>query len=230
MFKTRCGNDTFYITTPKNDLTFLDTTSVNLQSYNDTDNVPDKPMKADEMEGLRNGFADPNPTSGMYDFEIKTFGWYNIDAYVEGYEGTSNVKLWAQINGSADIDIDVYLFCPEKKMLSVGQYQQGDKYDKYYFDKINGGVPLFLHDRAILFAFGSKGDKMYYGISEFRIQKNQTIPVNIKETTDEEIRTALRSKNIDGIDLGIEKKEKVVVERSCDEQPVTSKADSLKGK
>lgn len=209
-----CGDDTVYIPIPRQNFSFFDgETSFSTTPYIG-DTIPVQPRYLDDPASRSNEFTDPNPTNGMYDFEIRTLGWYNIDAFMEGYVGTTIVRVWAQVQTDADIydDIHVYLFCPEKQVLSVGYDRQGDK---YMFNKIDDGVPLFLGDRAILFAFGSKKDKMYYGISEFIINAEQTIPVNIMETTDEEIRQALLSKQLDGIDLGIEKKEKVILKRPC---------------
>jgi mono/diheme cytochrome c family protein len=212
-FEKKCGEDTFYLPVPKSNTVFFenDTTNSSPITSNTIDTVP---AKAESLEGLRRGFTDPNPTSGMYDFEIRTFGWYNVDAYVEGYAGSTNVKLWVQLQVEFDISMHVYLFCPRNKMLSV----MNDKKDgKFFFNKINEGIPLFLHDRAILFAFGSKGQKMYYGIKEFRIQGEQTIEVKVKETTEKEIKKAIHSKKIEGIELGVEEKEMKIIEKPCDD-------------
>jgi mono/diheme cytochrome c family protein len=214
-----CKEDTVYISLKKQNQSFFQDDIDSL--FNSKQLETSKP---EDLEGLRNGFTDPNPTEGMYDFEIKTFGWYNVDAYVEGYAGTINVKLYAQIRVDFNIVMHVYLFCPKNKMLSVGYEKKGDT---YFFNKINNGIPLFINDKAILFAFGSKGDKMYYGISEFRVQGQQTIIINVKETTEENIREALYSKEIEGIDLGIEKKEQKIIKSNCDEN---LKADTAKAK
>jgi cytochrome c2 len=209
-----CKDDTVYLPILKSDQSFFENADgFQLPPVIDT-NRKSGPAKAEDLEGLRGGFTDPNPTSGMYDFEIRTFGWYNIDAYVEGYTGSTNVKLWVQLQVEFDISMHVYLFCPRNKMLSVMNDRRNGK---FFFNKINEGIPLFLKDRAILFAFGSKGQKMYYGIKEFRIQGEQTIQINIKETTQEEIKRKLRLKNMEGIDLGIEQKEMKIINNPCDE-------------
>jgi len=157
----------------------------------------------DDPEERNVAFTD-GQTSGMYEFQIKTFGWYNIDAYMEGYAGTQPVKVWARLQGTFDMDINVYLFCPDKQILSVsnGKDEKG-----YYFDKTNGGVPLFLRDRAVLFAFGRKGEKIVYGVSEFSISLEQVISVIVKDAPEQELLDALKNKNINGIDLGLEKLE-----------------------
>ena len=217
-----CKDDTLYIPVPRSNSSFLNGDPID-QKIDSLPVITDtKPAKAETMEGLRGGFTDPNSTSGMYDFEIKTFGWYNIDAYVEGYEGSSNVKLWVQLQMKFEMDMHVYLFIPRNKMLSVmNDYRDG----KGYFNKINDGIPLFLKDRAVLFAFGSKEDKMVYGITEFVVSGEQTIRINVKETTEKEMREALYSKSLEGVDLGIEKKEMKIVKQNCDELLV--KKDTL---
>lgn len=104
----------------------------------------------------------------------------------------------------------------------MNEYRDG----KGYFNKINDGIPLFLRDSAILFAFGSKDEKMFYGISEFVIKSEQTIKIEIKETTEKEIREALFSKSLEGIDLGIEKKEKKIIKKDCNERIGIKKTDT----
>ncbi len=209
-----CKDDTIYIPVAKSEQSFFESTSFPMPPDID-DTLSDlRPAKPESLEGFREGFNDPNPTSGMYDFEIRTLGWYNVDAFVEGYAGTTNVKVSAQLQVGFDITMHLYLFVPRNKMLSVGILKSANYYS---FDKLDGGIPLFLDDRAILFAFGSKGDKMYYGISEFTIQHEQTIQIKIEETTSAEIKTMLFAKQIDGIDIGIEKKEMRVISPPCND-------------
>lgn len=208
-----CPDDTIYIPVPKQSQSYFEKTQ-DTDTVNVAAPVPDTNSLRylDDPRDRTGGLADPNPTDGMYDFEIDELGWYNIDVEMQDYAGTTVVKVGAQLKGQSGIPLHLYLFCPDKQILSVGNDEQGDK---IFFNKIDGGVPLFLNDRAVLFAFGSNGDKMYYGISEFIIKKEQIIPVSIKETTDEDIRKAILSKQMNGIDLGIEKKEKRIIKNPC---------------
>ncbi len=171
-----CGKkDTVYLPIPRQELSFFqEQPPVNFQNSpaTDTSSITTFSGKKylDDPSTRVLGLSDFNSTTSMYDFRIEAFGWYNIDAEMEGYAGTSIVKVWAQAQVEFDIDLHVYLFCPDKQILSVGyEKQEGNK---YFFNKINGGVPLFLNDRAVLFSFGSKDDKIYYGISEFYIKKH----------------------------------------------------------
>jgi hypothetical protein len=212
-----CSADTIYKPIPKSEQSFFDN-SIQSDYPSAPDTVPvnpdNKPAKAETMEGLREGFTDSNPTSGMYDFQIKTLGWYNVDAEVEGYAGTKNVTVLVEPKGITDVNLHVYLFCPENKTLSVSNERKGSMYG---FNKIDNKIPLFINSRALLFAFGSKGGSVYYGIKEFIIKDVQTILVDVKETTTEELQKAITARQLDGIDLGIEKKEEVIIERLCDE-------------
>jgi len=174
----------------------------------------EKPEDASSMEGLRNGFNDPNPTSGMYDFTIETLGWYNIDYFVNGFPGTVITQVNALVRNAEKMSyLHIYLFCPRNKMLSVSNENFGNVYS---FEKINGGVPLFLQDRAILFAFTSQDEKIFYSIREFTVQKTQSIELTLKESTESEIKKALQSKQLEGIQLDLLKKEKKTIYQNCD--------------
>ncbi len=179
------------------------------------------PEEAQEMEGLRQGFNDPNPTFGMYDFTIETLGWFNVDYFVNGFPGTVITQVNALVRNADKWDnLHIYLFCPRNKMLSVSNENDGNVYS---FEKINGGVPLFLQDRAILFAFTSQDEKIFYSIREFVVQKTQTIELTLKESTESEMKKALQSKQLEGIQLDVQTKEKKTIYLNCD----SKKSDSL---
>ena len=191
-------NDTTFLYAPAEGITIIDN---NNQPAKKTS--PVTLSKAEENEGLRGGFTDL-PVSGMYEFSIETFGWYNIDMYVEGYAGSTYVKVNAQLQMDYKMDMNLYLFCPGKKMLSVSnQFKDGI----YSFDKVDGRIPLFLQDEAVLLAFGSKDDNLFYGAVSFAVQKEQTAIIKIKETTKAELQSFIRLNKIDGIKIDAKKRE-----------------------
>jgi mono/diheme cytochrome c family protein len=205
-----CGYDTLY---------YRKDTSIKIlpaDTTYSTATINLKPQEEKEYkENMREGFADPNVTTGMYDFEINTFGWYNVDAFFEGYKGATFVTVNAALQMPGESYMHVYLFCPGKKFLSVAYYP---KDNNYLFDKVNGKIPLFINDDAIILAFGSKGDKMLYGTAAFKIKKIQTINIPIKETTDAELKSFIQKNNIDGIKIDINKKEDFKIkEKLCDD-------------
>ncbi len=211
-----CGYDTIFV----NPMNTINNIEIIANSVNDTvpnsvpvNTDPDKIRKASETEGLREGFTDGGQTSGMYDFSIVTMGWYNIDADVEGYEGSAEVMLSVKLNGLGKGSANVYLFCPSRKMLSVGIDHGSNKFE---FEKINGKLPLFLEDEAVIIAFGSSNEKMLYGTYKFKVAKSQHIIIDLKETTGGEINEFISKNRIDGIKIDSYKKEYEVVKRPCD--------------
>lgn len=191
---------------------------------NTNDTTPPNNVKKPKLGSTQDrysSFEDVLSTeSNEYQFSISTFGWYNIDAFMEGFEGTKNVKIWADVKNYEGENVNVYLFCPDKQILSVANER---KNNKYFFNKIDGGVPLFLNDRAIIFAFTHFNDNFYYGISEFKISANQTIAIEMKKSSYEEIKETLIARQMNGIDLGIEKMEMKIVSKTCDSIPTIAK-------
>lgn len=213
-----CPGDTVYTPVAKVATSFFETVYADPlpRDVINSDTIPLPPQEKllDDTTDRNSSFTVQVSTKGIYDFQIETTGWYNIDAAMIGFIGTAVVKIVAQPQPAQATDLHVYLFCPDRKILSEGYDRQGDK---YFFDKIDGGIPLFPGDRAILFAFGSSGNKIIAGVKEFYIGNNQTIPIPVQEMTEDEIRQLLLSKQMSGIDLGEEKKEMHILERDCAE-------------
>lgn len=174
--------------------------------------MPDTQTPAADMEFLRNGFIDPIFTEKMYDFSISTNGWYNVDAFVEGLEGSENITLNVRIENPYKAQMNLYLFCPDKKLLSVGVQKEDYQFE---FDKFNGNIPLFLNDNAILLAFGSTNSQLYYGIKEFSLQRSQDISLSLSPITEDELKSMIQKNSIEGIELDIYKKEFEIRESPC---------------
>ena len=205
--------DTVYVRKLDSNISILSTADTAIDFPPAMMNAMDK--EEEYNEGMRNGFRDPNYTKGMYDFEVNTLGWFNVDAGMSGYKGSSLVTVQAKITNS-DInggDMHVYLFCPGKKLLSVAYDQVNGLFT---FNKVDGKVPLFINDDAVIFAFTSKAEKMYYAISLFKIQSQQIIPLTLKETTLENMQQQIISNNIEGIRLdAVKKKDIEIISRPC---------------
>lgn len=211
-----CGLRKIYIdTVPK-------TIDFNLPSLHDeagkdiTDDSLYKPT--DELEDrMRRGFGDYTPTTenDRYAFSIKTLGWFNIDAYYQPLKGTSIVDLFVDTDFEEEEKLEIHVFLPAKKLLTVGVYHAED--GLFHFEKYKGQIPMYLNDKAVVFAVTSIGKKLYYGISSFKVKKTQTIKLKIKETDEETLDKAFRKMNIDGIDLDVITKKEIVVEIPCND-------------
>jgi len=152
-------------------------------------------------EGLRNGFTD-TPTSGNYQFEIQTLGWYNIDVQMKGLPGTYLCELSVELIGSDFSGVNVYAFFPQHKNLSVGDAVTSSV---FHFNKIQGKIPLFLGSKGFILAFGSKSNQLFAGSSFFFTQPTQKILVRLKPVTKDELYEIIKEGKLEGINTNIEK-------------------------
>jgi hypothetical protein len=173
-------------------------------------NTTPRRSTASEMEGLRSGFTDIGTGSGLYNFEIETLGWFNIDYEVEGFDGTQLVKLSGQITVEYNMDINLYLFCPNRKMLSVGKVSN----DKHFsFEKIDGQIPLFLGYSCLLIAFGSHQSKLYVGTTAFVVRGDSQHGITLQPTEEAIFYQLLHQHQINGIDIRCKENVQRVIER-----------------
>jgi hypothetical protein len=148
-----------------------------------------------------------------YDFKIEANGWYNVDAFLKTEANeTENVSLTVDIENGETLPYNVYVFVPTERVM---QYYTTKKGNTYLFNFENNKIPLPLRYRAIIIAFGSKGQQLLYGASEFVIQKEQTIKVTLKETTKEGLLNMLYTHNINGIQIDAIEKEMYVSPKPC---------------
>lgn len=190
------------------------------------DSLDSQYEKPDSLETAQRtkGFTDYLAMEGRYNFTIKTLGWFNVDAFYEGLKGTDIVDLFVKTNSTLTDHLEIHVFFPAKKILTVGTYHKEDSL--FHFEKYKGSIPLYLNDEAVAFAVGSIGEKMYYGIKSFNVTKLQTISLDIKETTADELQEAFKTMKLEGIDLDIITKKRIIVPRPCNISP----SDSIQGK
>jgi hypothetical protein len=208
-----CGYDTTYITV-KDDYAEYDSTG-----------YPDL-ASAEDTAGISppGEYEYPDYSRAGYDFNITTNGWYNIDAFLKtDQDKTVNVKLSAVVNQQQKFGMDVYLVVPTEKVMQPYSHV---KDGQYVFDFDNGVIPLPPGYRALIFAVGSYKDKIYYGVTEFTVTKEQTIQVEIKETTKDGLRNLLYAKKMDGVEIEAIERKMQIQKRPCDGNRKT--ADTVK--
>jgi hypothetical protein len=205
-----CGYDTTYYSV-QNTFEEYDTTGFVDFDALPSDTIDDGPIfDYSEYEGIyRQG----------YDFKITDNGWYNIDAFLKTEtEDAEEVQLSAEIVNGENLPYNVYVFVPSERVLQTYTQKKGNIYT---FSFSNNKIPLPLRYRAVLFAFGSKGQRILYGASEFNIQKEQQIKIELKETTKEGLLHVLYTNNINGVSIDAVEKEMNVFPKDCpDNLPV----------
>lgn len=149
-----------------------------------------------------------------YNFQITANGWYNIDAFLKGEDGIENVKLSVDVKSDEDISLNMYLFVPTERVMISATSKKGNQYFFSYND--DKSIPLPLRDRAIVLGFNSSGKRIMYGAAEFVIEKEQVIPVELKDISKRGLTYLLASKNLNGIEIEAIEKEMQIV--PCGEQ------------
>lgn len=189
-----------YMYMDSNNVPVMENDSLFLQ-YDTITEIPDSLYTQIMENSLRQGFTDQAQSDGAYTFEIKTLGWYNIDAYVQGLKGTELCELKVKLSDAPDqTDINVYLFVPKRKNLSVG-VDYGNRI--YHFEKWQNKIPLFPGDRSFILAFGNNKDEFYYGITGFTTKSQQLITVKLLKTTKEKFLEQVKALKFDGIQFDV---------------------------
>jgi mono/diheme cytochrome c family protein len=160
--------------------------------------------------------------SRSYVFEIKTLGWYNVDAFIEGRNGTLLCNLEVKVEPRDFSDVNVYVFFPSYKYLLQGAMDTGHVFS---FEKINGKVPLFMQSRGIAIAFGSKDDEIYTGVTSFTVKRQQILNVSLKKSSEEDFIRMIKANNIQGIDLGFKRQQMKVENHPCGKTDAATAVD-----
>ena len=162
--------------------------------------------------------------SASYDFTIDTLGWYNVDFFLNGFPGTWITQVQVAISNQDETGpVILNLFSPRNRLMLEAVNEEKNL---YRFNKIDNGAPLFLQDRAILLAYTSKNNKLFYAIKEFTVRKNQSFSMTLKESSESDLLKALKKKKIDNTELDLTIAEKRVIYRPCGETGVP--VDTLK--
>jgi|GEM_PF-1231503 len=147
-------------------------------------------------------------TNGMYNFRIEALpGWSYGNQYEELKLGVRKIKLHLKTDFSNNSVLSMCIFFPGQKLLIIGSSGQGNIFHiEQYEDQIPFGA------NAIAFASASIGEKIYYGLTNFTVaQRDQTIPLSIKEGTKEQLSQAFQAMKFGEIKLDIITKKKTIV-------------------
>lgn len=226
-----CGYDTLYYTKPKENIEIsplkestVETSSTAGNASIPVDNKASQTIyNNEEDEFSKKGYKYTSPEEGMYKFNIEESGWYNIDVFFN--EPTAiKTQLFAEIQTKDKYDMNVYLCIPKRKIL-IGADRHNNNVYLFNYSDADGFLPMILNDDAFIFATASIRDKIYYGITKFTIRPIQTIKIDVKESSKEQVLNAIKSNQLDSIKLDIEKKEMEIIEKPCNGE--SNKADSL---
>ena len=119
-------------------------------------------------------------TAAWYQFQMKTLGWYNIDTFID-QENAPECSLKIKVTGvNKERLVNVYFLIPKRKIVSPGDLEE----DGFYYLMGKRKVNLYPGDAAMIIAFSEDGG-FYIGQTNFIVQKQNQIQVQLKPTTKE---------------------------------------------
>jgi mono/diheme cytochrome c family protein len=132
----------------------------------------------------------PIPPVTYYQFQVSTFGWYNIDRFCQDIEGIMNSRLSVLIIGDYSKHIRVYLIVPQPRVFQQGS-QIENHADEYGFNFGAAELRLPQTTPASVIAIGEQEGEMVFDLVSFTTSVDQTLtlkPVHVsKELMTEKI-------------------------------------------
>jgi mono/diheme cytochrome c family protein len=121
-----------------------------------------------------------------YKINVICFGWYNVDILTKNLPGfdSSILTINAALAGNTNLTVSILL--PGKKILLQGRNMPNHP-DTYVFYNDNGTIPLPQNEKAIVFAFGTKDSKDYFGVTEFITSTTNQYAIPMQPTTQQKI-------------------------------------------
>ncbi|MCG2616573.1 hypothetical protein LZZ85_19900 [Terrimonas sp. NA20] len=205
-----CGADTSYYSAIEEDFAEYDTTFPPAVLSDATIKLIDPGWEGNFLEYLE------ELDRQRYEFRVEANGWYNIDAFLKPGKSIKNVRLKVQVISTEKMALKTLVLVPSKRAMLESTNREGQLY-KFVYNEDGTTLPLSVGYRALALTFGSVKDKIVYGVKEFVISNDQTIKIDLQETTKEKLQNLLLSKNIDGVSLEAIEKQQVIIPKPCDQ-------------
>lgn len=144
-------------------------------------------------------FVTPkNYQSLYYLFNINTFGWSNIDFYIDVLENQAELKV--EIQGTYKNDMNVFLVVPESKVLGEGGLLNGETHVFGFWSK-DGKIAMPVGTRAIVFAVGESDGEIVYDFEEFISTENHKIILEPKPVSKREFNKSVKRFGLDDVKI-----------------------------
>jgi len=147
--------------------------------------------------------ATPDFNAEYYQFDIKAFGWLNVDALLSGWPNLASSVLKVNLANAGTDRMEVFMIVPAYKVFQKGGLLSDDT--SYGFFKKDGTVNLIQGERTIVFAVGEENDKMYFGETPFAATLSQNIVINVHESNRREIEHFFKNAHAEDIKMDVEK-------------------------
>ncbi|HXB05637.1 MAG TPA: cytochrome c [Puia sp.] len=135
-----------------------------------------------------------------YQFQVDSFGWYNVDMPVSELAGVVESDLKVLARGELGTEANVFLIIPARKIIQQGGLLTGAK-DEYGFLTGDGKIPLPQGLEAYIVAMGEHEGKVIFGKAKFITSPSQSLPLELSLVSKEEFNRAIDELQLDGLDI-----------------------------
>ncbi|HEY9258128.1 cytochrome c [Chitinophaga sp.] len=117
-------------------------------------------------------------SSAYYNFEMETFGWFNVDILLKGIPGYENSNLRVRITGTVSENTQVFMIIPDDKIYLIGGLLAGSN-DEYGFFTKDGNIPLPQKKKAYIMATGETNGVLLFGTTVFETSLKQELTITL---------------------------------------------------
>ena len=178
-----------------------------------------------EANEVKNYVTPTSVKATYYTINIEAFGWYNIDALIKGTNNCKESELFVKIN-EEEVDYNVSLIIPNMKVFVEGGKLVDES--KYGFYETNGKIPLPQNMQCFVVAFAQYKDQFLFGQASFNASTKQTIVINTKIISKEEMLNAFSALDLADVKMKIKDSKNSKEIRETDNQ--TDSLNKLKPK
>lgn len=149
--------------------------------------------------------VDPVKNEGIYyQFNLESFGWYNVDYIMKSGPGVVDANLKVRIDGEHRQRINVYLVIPSIRMFTAAGKAPGEQ-DEYVFVAEDGRAFLPENAKAYIIVMGDKEDDILYAKTEFYVQQTNNFTLTPAVVTKEEFNRQMAQLNFDQLNISVKK-------------------------
>ena len=153
--------------------------------------------------------------SEYYQFNITTFGWYNIDILLKGVDGVKESELIVRLRGEYRSQVNLFLAIPSARVFQRGGPLEGQA-DTYGFYATNGKILLPQGVKALLLAMGEQEGKLVFSMLSFQITEKQSIELTPVPITKKEMNAQLRALDLQEITIQAQNSKNAAAVRTTD--------------
>lgn len=115
-------------------------------------------------------------SSAYYNFEMKTFGWHNIDILLKDIPEYVNSSLRVRVTGTVSENTQLFMIIPDDKIYLFGGLLEGSSHEYGFFTK-DGNIPLPQKKKAYIMATGETKGALLFGTAVFETSLQQQLTI-----------------------------------------------------